>query len=131
VLHGRSTSDVVIEARFAGTGNYDVSGPRRWAMRVLAQIRSRVLDVPLNDSTSGFRAAGPAAIRVFAQHYPAEYLRDTLETLVIAHKAGPRVTQVPVAIRPRLSGRPSRGVIGSTVNLCRACVVIMLGLGRD
>lgn len=131
LLHGLSTADVVIGARFAGTGHYPVSGPRHWAMRVLAQVMTWILGVRLSDSTSGFRAAGPAAIRVYAQHYPAEYLGDTLETLVIAHKAGLRVTQVPVAMRPRLSGRPSRGVIGSTVDLGRACVVIMLGLVRD
>jgi glycosyltransferase involved in cell wall biosynthesis len=131
LLQGLSSSDVVIGARFAGTGNYAVSGPRHWAMRALAQLMSWILGVRLNDSTSGFRAAGPAAIRVFAQYYPAEYLGDTLETLVIAHKAGLRVIQVPVAMRPRLSGRPSRGVIGSTFDLGRACVIIMLGLVRD
>jgi glycosyltransferase involved in cell wall biosynthesis len=126
-----SAADVVIGARFAGSGDYVVRGPRQWAMQALASIMTWILGVPLNDSTSGFRAAGPAAIRVYAQHYPAEYLGDTLETLVIAHKAGLKIVQVPVAMRPRLGGHPSRGVFGSTIDLARACVVVMLGLVRD
>jgi len=131
LLDGLATADVVIGARFAGSGEYVVRGPRQWAMRVLAHVMSRILGVRLNDSTSGFRAAGPAAIRVYAQHYPTEYLGDTLETLVIAKKAGLRVSQVPVAMRPRLGGHPSRGNVGSTVDLGRACVVVALGLVRD
>jgi glycosyltransferase involved in cell wall biosynthesis len=131
LLDGLATSDVVIGARFAGSGDYVVRGPRHWAMRILAKVMSSIVGVRLNDSTSGFRAAGPAAIRVYAQHYPVEYLGDTLETLVIARKAGLRVSQVPVAMRPRLGGHPSRGIIGSTIDLGRACVVVMLGLVRD
>ena len=131
LLAGLATADVVVGARFAGSGDYVVSGPRHWAMRVLALTMSRILGVRLNDSTSGFRACGTAAIRVYAQHYPAEYLGDTLETLVIAHKAGLRVAQVPVAMRPRLGGHPSRGIVGSTIDLARACVVVCLGLVRD
>lgn len=126
-----SSADVVIGARFAGSGDYAVRGPRQWAMSVLAHVMTWILGVRINDSTSGFRAAGPAAIRVYAQHYPTEYLGDTLETLVIAHKAGLTVAQVPVAMRPRLGGHPSRGILGSTIDLSRACVVVLLGLVRD
>ncbi|KQZ90651.1 glycosyl transferase family 2 [Phycicoccus sp. Root563] len=131
LLDGLATSDVVIGARFAGSGDYVVRGPRQWAMQVLARVMTWILGVRLNDSTSGFRAAGPAAIRVYAQHYPAEYLGDTLETLVIAHKAGLTVSQVPVAMLPRLGGHPSRGILGSTIDLARAFVVVVLGLVRD
>lgn len=131
LVAGLSSADVVVGARFAGTGDYVVGGPRLWAMRVLAWVMTFILGVRLNDSTSGFRASNSSAIRVYAEHYPAEYLGDTLETLVIAHKAGLRVAQIPVAMRPRLGGRPSRGVVGSTVDLARACIVVALGLVRD
>src|SRR5690606_24896104 len=30
-------ADIVIGSRFAGAGDYDARGPRRWAMRVLAR----------------------------------------------------------------------------------------------
>ena len=126
-----SSHDLVIGARFAGAGHYEVRGPRRWAMRALATVMSHLVRTPLDDATSGFRAAGPRAIRIFAQHYPAEYLGDTLETLVIARKSALRVTQVPVAMRPREGGRPSHGALGSALELARAAVVVGLGLVRD
>ena len=49
-------------ARFAGSGDYTVRGPRRWAMKMLAVILSRITRARLTDSTSGFRACGPRAI---------------------------------------------------------------------
>jgi glycosyltransferase involved in cell wall biosynthesis len=131
LLRSLDQADVVIGARFCGVGEYHVRGPRAWAMRLLSRVMTRLLRVPVSDATSGFRAAGPEAIRVYAQHYPTEYLGDTLETLVIARKRGLRVRQVPVAMQPRTTGRPSRGLVGSAVDLARASVVIALGLVRD
>lgn len=131
LLSQLATHDLVIGARFAGAGDYQACGPRRWAMRMLAHVMSQVVRTPLDDATSGFRAAGPRAIRVFAEHYPAEYLGDTLETLVIARKSALCVVQVPVAMRPRTGGRPSHSSLGSTVELARAAVVVGLGLVRD
>ncbi|KRE57160.1 glycosyltransferase family 2 protein [Phycicoccus sp. Soil748] len=123
--------DVAVGARFAGTGDYVVRGPRRWAMRGLASGMSALMTTRLDDATSGFRACGPRAISVYAQHYPAEYLGDTLETLVIARKSGLTVTQVPVAMRHRNTGRPSHGSARSSVELLRAGCVVMLGLVRE
>jgi len=123
--------DVAVGARFAGTGDYAVRGPRRWAMRGLASGMSALMTTRLDDATSGFRACGRRAISVYAQHYPAEYLGDTLETLVIARKSGLSVTQVPVAMRPRCTGRPSHGNVRSSVELVRAGCVVMLGLVRE
>ena len=77
-------------------GDYSVRGPRRWAMRSLARSLSRVCRSNLTDTTSGFRAADRRAIALFARHYPAEYLGDTVESLVIAARAG-----LPVVTRSR------------------------------
>ena len=46
----------------------------------------------MTDVTSGFRAANRRPSGVFADHYPAEYLGDTVESLVIAVRAGCTVT---------------------------------------
>lgn len=45
--------DIVIGARFAGKGEYGVRGPRRWAMRLLAEVLSWVIGARLTDPTSG------------------------------------------------------------------------------
>jgi glycosyltransferase involved in cell wall biosynthesis len=123
-------TDVVIGARFAGTGEYDVRGPRRWAMQVLAGTLSRIAGTKLTDATSGFRGAGPRAVRLFAVHYPAEYLGDTVESLVIAARSGLTVTQIGVSMRERTAGRPSQGAVKSTVYLLRACLALVISLTR-
>lgn len=123
-------ADIAIGARFAGQGDYTVRGPRRWAMVVLAGTLSRLAHTRLTDVTSGFKASGPRAVRLFAQHYPAEYLGDTIEALVIATRAGCRVQQIPVAMRPRAGGRPSHNPFKSAAYLGRAGMALIFALMR-
>lgn len=123
-------ADIVLGARFAGTGDYDVRGPRRWAMRLLATILSRIARTKLTDTTSGFKASGPKAVRLFASHYPTEYLGDTIEALVIAARAGLIVTQVPVAMRPRAGGVPSHNPLKAAAYLGRAAIALVFALVR-
>lgn len=130
LLAALDTHDIAVGTRFSPHCTYQVSGPRRWAMLGIAGGISALMGTRIDDATSGFRAAGPKAIRVYAEHYPAEYLGDTLETLVIARKSNLTVTQVPVAMRARTTGRPSHGVLRSGVELARAICVVTLGLVR-
>ncbi|HEV7567552.1 MAG TPA: glycosyltransferase family 2 protein [Microbacteriaceae bacterium] len=123
-------ADVVLGARFAGEGDYLVRGPRRWAMRVLSRVLSRVANTPLTDTTSGFKASGPRAVRLFAEHYPAEYLGDTIESLVIAARAGCVIRQIPVAMRPRAGGVPSHNPFKAAAYLGRAGLALVFALLR-
>lgn len=130
LIAGLESADVVIGARFAGVGDYGARGPRRWAMRVLAWAVSGVAGRRLDDVTSGFKANGPAAVRLFADTYPAEYLGDTVEALVIGARAGLRIAQRPVAMRPRQAGAPSHQPLKATVYLVRAGIAFLLALLR-
>lgn len=131
LLAGLTDADVVIGARFHGEDDeYRVRGPRRWAMVVLAKVLSRLAKTPLTDTTSGFKATGPRALPIFAQHYPVEYLGDTIESLVIALRAGCRVAQVPARMRPRSDGRPSHRPLKASVYLFRAGFALLLALVR-
>jgi glycosyltransferase involved in cell wall biosynthesis len=131
LIEGLQDADVVIGARFAGLGDYQAGrGPRRWAMRMLAAVLSRLAKTRLTDVTSGFRAAGPRAITVFAEHYPAEYLGDTVESLVIAIRSSCTVRQVPVAMRTRAGGRASQSPVQATLYLFRAVFALGLALVR-
>ncbi|MBM7830033.1 glycosyltransferase involved in cell wall biosynthesis [Agromyces cerinus] len=125
-----SDADIVIGARFAGKGDYQVRGPRRWAMSFLAGVIGRISGTRLTDTTSGFKAIGPRALALFADHYPAEYLGDTVEALVIAARAGLKIEQVPVAMRARQAGEPSHHPVKAAVYLLRAIVALGLSLLR-
>ena len=123
-------ADVVIGARFAGTGTYEARGPRRWAMGGLSLVLSRLVGTRLTDTTSGFKVSGPRAVQLFAGNYPAEYLGDTVESLVIAHRAGLTVRQVGVSMRPRAGGEPSHSPIKAAVFLLRAGLALAVALTR-
>lgn len=130
LLAALDNADVVIGARFAGEGDYEVRGPRKWAMRMLSRTLSRAAKTTLTDTTSGFKASGPRAVALFAEHYPAEYLGDTIEALVLAVRNGCRVTQVPVAMRPRAGGTPSHNPLKSGVYLLRALLALLVAFVR-
>jgi len=130
VLAGLDHADISIGARFAQVGDYQAKGPRRWAMVFLASVLSRVAKTRLTDVTSGFRAANRRAIDQYVHYYPAEYLGDTVDSLVSAIHSGLTVTQIPVAMRPRVHGKPSQNPIGATVYLLRSVFALSLALMR-
>jgi glycosyltransferase involved in cell wall biosynthesis len=123
-------ADIVIGSRFAGRGEYAVRGPRRWAMRLLSRALTGIVGTTVTDPTSGFRLVHRRALTLFAEHYPEEYLGDTVEALVIAHRAGLSITQVPVTMRARANGRASTDPVRSAVYLLRVMVAVGLAMVR-
>ena len=102
-------ADLVIGARFAGKG---VCGTR------------------LTDTTSGFKLANRRAIHLFAHDYPAEYLGDTIEALVIARRSGLCIRQAAVVMRPRAGGTPSHSPLKAARFLIRAFLALGVALSR-
>jgi len=98
-------AELVIGSRF-GSGSYPVSRGRRTLMRALARLVSRTVGTDLDDVTSGFRVISQPLLQRFAADYPTEYLGDTVEAILLAHKHGATVAQVPVEMAPRASGSP-------------------------
>ena len=130
LIDALSGSSLVIGARFAGEGAYTVRGPRKWAMAMLSWVLSRLARTKLTDTTSGFRACDRELIGLFAQWYPAEYLGDTVETLVRILRLGYRVNQIPVAMRMRTTGAPSQSPFKAMLYLGRAFFTLFLALAR-
>jgi glycosyltransferase involved in cell wall biosynthesis len=121
---------VVIGARFAGQGDLKVPRARRLAMRLLARRLSRVVGTELTDVTSGFRAHNRAAIELFARTYPADYLADTVESLVIVAQAGGQVSQLPVTMRARYAGTPSQSTFRAAQYLVRVVTMLSFSIFR-
>jgi glycosyltransferase involved in cell wall biosynthesis len=128
LLEALKTSDVVVGTRFHSTSEYRVRGPRKWAMSLLSWSLSRMAGTTLSDTTSGFRAAGPRAIDLFADAYPAEYLGDTVGSLTIAIREGLTISEVPVTMHYRRIGRPSKSALWSTLYLGRATLALLVQL---
>lgn len=120
---------IVVGSRFSDNiFNYKINGARRFAMRVLAQITSAICETKLTDVTSGFRIATGKSIHLFARDYPREYLGDTVESLIIAHKSGIKIKEVPVRMNPREFGEPSQNFLKSFWYLIRVLLVVTLSI---
>lgn len=122
--------DLCIGARFAGVGDYGQEGIRGSAMRFLSAMVSAVVGTKLTDTTSGFTAANRGAMQVFAQDFPMEFLGDTVEALIIGHKAGLRIGQVGVTMRERQGGSPSHQSWRLVVFMTRAMLAMSVAMTR-
>ncbi len=129
LLDSSSEYDIVIGSRFAKSSpNYNVSILRKSAIKWLSYVISKICKTKLTDVTSGFRLSSAEAIELFMKDYPVEYLGDTVESLVIAHKAGLSIREVPVQMSQREFGSPSQNFLKSSWYLLRATLVVALSL---
>ena len=128
LISGLDEADVVVGTRFHPDSMYFVGGPRRWAMVLLSKALSRMAKTPITDSTSGFRSAGPRAISLFAEQYPAEYLGDTVGSLAIAIRNDLVIRETPVTMYYRAIGRPSKNALWSALYLGRASLALFVTL---
>lgn len=126
LLGGLADADIVVGNRFHPGSTYGVWGPRKWAMRLLSWAMSRMARSRIQDTTSGFRSAGPRAIDLFAREYPAEYLGDTVGSLAIAIRHGLVIREAPVTMYFREHGRPSKNALWSTLYLGRASLALLV-----
>lgn len=126
LLEGAAHSDIVIGSRFAQGGTFKSSAARRGVQRFISRVVSLYARTRLTDATSGFRLAGPRAVAVFAEHYPVEWLGDTVESIVLATRQGLTVSEIPVGMNERAGGAPSQSVFRATLYTGR--ILFILGL---
>jgi glycosyltransferase involved in cell wall biosynthesis len=123
-----SDADLVIGSRFLVPGTFRSTRGRRLGIGVLAGLVSLATRSHLTDTTSGFRAAGPRAISLFAAAYPHDY--PEVESVVVAHRAGLRIREVPVQMHARLAGRSSITPIRSVYYMIKVSMAIGMVLLR-
>jgi len=119
-------ADIVIGSRFAQGGTFKSSAARRGVQRFIARVASLYARTKLTDATSGFRISGPRAVAVFAEHYPVEWLGDTVESIVLATRQGLRIAEIPVGMNERAGGVPSQSVLRATLYTGRILFILIL-----
>ena len=83
----------------------------------------------MTDTTSGFRAGNRRAIALFAAAYPHDY--PEVEAVIIAHRPGLRIVEVPVQMRERQGGRSSITPVRSVYYMLKVLLAVaMLMLRR-
>ncbi len=123
-------SDIVTGTRFgAHHGGRSVSPGRRVGIVLLASLISLITGRRITDPTSGQAAFNQRAINLFAQEYPHDYPEP--EGLVRAHRAGLRLSELPVTMQPRLEGRSSIGHLDGVYYMIKVTLAILISLLRS
>lgn len=98
-------ADVVLGSRYLSSRKFKSSVPRRVGMFLFSNVLSLIVGQKLTDTTSGFRAVNREVIESFSMYYPDDYPEP--EALVILHKEGFTVKEVPVSMSSRRDGTSS------------------------
>jgi glycosyltransferase involved in cell wall biosynthesis len=122
-------ADVVIGSRFLEDTGYRAPFARRVGMILFSAVARRAMGQRITDTTSGFRALNRAAYMYLARNYPVDF--PDAETLVLLHRAGFRIREVAVRMRPRLSGKSSTTTLKSIYYPFKQLLSILIVLLRD
>ncbi len=97
--------DVVIGSRFMDNSTtYESPLVRRLGMGLFGRIASIITGSPVTDPTSGFQALNRDALRFYAsKYYPVDY--PDADVIIMAHRAGLRLREVPVLMHARKEGK--------------------------
>jgi glycosyltransferase involved in cell wall biosynthesis len=125
---GESGADIVVGSRFMGGGAYRAPLGRRLGIGIFARLVSGITGVRMTDTTSGFRASNARAISLFAAAYPHDY--PEVEAVIIAHRAGLRLIEIPVEMRERQGGRSSITPLKSAYYMLKVIMAIVMVLLR-
>jgi glycosyltransferase involved in cell wall biosynthesis len=120
--------DVAVGSRFAAPSRYRSSMPRRAGITILAKTVSLLVGRQVTDPTSGFQALNRHAIALFAADYPHDI--PEVEAVLMTHRHRLRMTEVPVEMRERASGRSSIGRIFAVYYMVKVLLALFVGLFR-
>ena len=123
-----SGADLAIGSRFLGERHYRAPLARRLGIAVFARVVSAICGMRVTDTTSGFRAGNRRAIALFAAAYPHDY--PEVEAVIIAHRAGLRIVEVPVQMRERQGGRSSITPVRSVYYMLKVLMAVAMQMLR-
>ena len=127
VLEGKA--DLVVGSRFLEPTRYRQTVVRKLGARMLQRLIRLLSGLPMTDCTSGFRAANKHVIRAFAHWYPEDYPEP--EVVLLLHRAGYSICEVPVKMRHRRTGRSSISLTRGVFYMMKVSVCLLLDLVRE
>jgi len=124
IIYG--TAQITIGSRFLDGGDYKPSLARSAGMAIFSKVVSVILREKITDTTSGFRASGRDVIAYYCGHYPDDY--PEVEALVLLHRKGFRIMEVPVKMSERGGGRSSITPTKSAFYMIKVLLAIFVDL---
>ena len=96
--------DIIIGSRFIEKKGFQSHFFRRAGIIFFSNVLSKITKSKLTDITSGFRAYNRKAIEYFSLKYKHEF-EASVQMLLVASFAGLRISEVPVIMKQRTTGR--------------------------
>lgn len=124
IIYG--AAQMTVGSRFLDEGDYKPSLARSAGMAIFSKVVSAIVREKITDTTSGFRASGRDVIAYFCGHYPDDY--PEVEALVLLHKRGFRIMEVPVTMAERAGGRSSITPTKSVLYMIKVLLSIFVDL---
>lgn len=97
--------DLVIGSRYATKTGYKTPVMRRIGIKIFSRLIELTCGKKIFDSTSGYRVFGKNSLNFFADNYPQEFPEP--RSIVQALKKGLKIKEIPVEMRPRITGKSS------------------------
>lgn len=120
--------DMIVGTRFRSAGGFKSTAARRIGIRFFASLISGICGTTITDATSGFRVMNRRAIQVLSCQYAEDF--PEVEALVVLHRVGLRVEEMPVRMSERTSGRSSIGTVKSLAYMVKVPLAIFMNLLR-
>jgi glycosyltransferase involved in cell wall biosynthesis len=129
-LHEDAELNMVTGSRFlAASGmGFQSSVARRAGIRIFSSLVSLITGQRVTDPTSGFRMTNRRGIELFARDYPHDY--PEVEAILLMHAHRLRSSEVPVLMRPRLSGESAISSTQSVYYMVKVLLAVFVGLFR-
>jgi hypothetical protein len=102
--------------------------PRRLGIRIFARVLSLIVGRTVTDPTSGLRMVDRRGIELFARDYPHDY--PEVEAALLLHFHRLRGAEVPVRMRPRVTGVSSINPTRSVYYMVKVLLAIFVGMLR-
>lgn len=117
-------ADIVVGSRFLGRKGYQSTVTRRIGILILTVI-SALVGTRVTDPTSGYWALNRRALGLLAQDQADDY--PETQSLVLATRAGYRVTEIPVAMQVRGNGHSSiAGALESGFYMLKVILAVLV-----
>lgn len=99
-------SDIVVGSRFIEKGAfYDKRLWKRIISRCINLFLKVILDLPISDATSGYRLIRSNVITTIRKMLNEKGYPAYLEFILISHKSGFRISEIPIIYTPRVWGK--------------------------
>jgi len=121
-------ADVAVGSRYLESDSYENTLTRAIGITLFAALVSRITGKRFTDTTSGIMAVNRDVIRYVAVHHQFDY--SEVEAIVILHRAGFNVREVPVTMRQRTVGTSSFTTVRAFYYVFKGLLSVMLEVFR-